>query len=139
MHGNEVRMGLQNMTRDRLLSMLNHMAQESVVPGPPDSGCEQGCAWCGEEVPNGPAHYDDSEDVVHAPDCEVHAAIAWLEKLPPMTNLVATIPTEFVVFDDEHPIDHATHAMTTWFHSSVAVMHGTVLHRVADPPKPRDT
>lgn len=68
------------MTRDRLLALLNHLAQEGVTPGHPDSGPEQGCAWCGEEVPNGPAHYDDSEDVVHAPACELKAAIDWLEK-----------------------------------------------------------
>lgn len=68
------------MTRDELLDILRRLAQNGVVPGPPDSGCETGCAWCHEEVPNGPCHYDDSDDVKHFHGCSLAKAIAWLEE-----------------------------------------------------------
>lgn len=63
------------MTRDELLALLLRMAQNSLIDKEPG----QGCAWCGEEVPNGPCHFDDSEPVLHSLDCKLAKAIAWLE------------------------------------------------------------
>lgn len=61
MHGSKVRLGMQDMTRDRLLALLKKCEQAT------NSGDEYSpaCAVC--------------ELYTHAPDCELKAAIDWLE------------------------------------------------------------
>lgn len=87
------------MKRDTLLDTMRRLAQSSQVPEDSGDGDYQGCPWCGQEVPNGPCHYDETEDVLHLPECKIGQAIRWLERLPAGCELVGFRPDGQVVYD----------------------------------------
>jgi hypothetical protein len=84
------------MTRDRLLALLKRCEQAT------NSGDEYApaCAVC--------------ELYTHAPDCELKAAIDWLERQPAGTDVLAAEPMSQRIYDDDAPDGSSYEMRTIW-------------------------
>lgn len=86
------------MTRDRLLALLK---------GIEESHPFEGCCVCTQA-------YIDRKPRDHRADCELKAAIDWLERQPAGTDVLTAEPMSQRIYDDDAPDGSSYEMRTIW-------------------------